>query len=105
MKIVDLAATGPPKDSVYQRYYIVENSTVTWKQLATELAKALHSRGVVSAPEARSMSFDDEGLGPFKFVQGANMLMKGPRAAKIGFKAAHPDILVQVHEDLRAMDI
>lgn len=105
VKIVDLAAAGPPADSVYQRYYIVENSAVSWKELSTELAKALYSKGVIPKPEARSMSFDDAGLGPFKFVLGANMLMKGPRAVKMGFRAAHPGILEQVHEDIRAMEV
>jgi hypothetical protein len=50
--------------------------------------------------EPRSVPFEQAGQGEVKLLVGANMLIKGDRAAAMGYKAKHPSILEQVHKDL-----
>ncbi|KAI7767263.1 hypothetical protein LZL87_009665 [Fusarium oxysporum] len=55
VKISDVAAQGPAEGSPYSRFYMLETSRVAWKDLATELAKMMHARGIFSSPEPESV--------------------------------------------------
>ncbi|KAF4450049.1 hypothetical protein F53441_6754 [Fusarium austroafricanum] len=105
IKISDLAAQGPAEGSPYSRFYIVETSRVTWKDLATELAKVMHKRGIFSTDKPKSVLFEQAGEGEVKYLVGSNMLLKGDRAAVMGYKPQYPSILKQIHEDLKELPI
>ncbi|KAF4332276.1 NAD(P)-binding domain protein [Fusarium beomiforme] len=105
VKISDVAASGPAQGSPYSRFYMIETSRVAWKDLATELAKVMHARGIFSTAEPKSVEFEQAGEGEVKYLVGSNMLMKGDRAAAMGYKAKHPSILTQIHEDLKEVTI
>ncbi|EXK44635.1 hypothetical protein FOXG_03908 [Fusarium oxysporum f. sp. lycopersici 4287] len=105
VKISEVAAQGPAKGSPYSRFYMLETSHVAWKDLATELAKMMHARGVFSSPEPKSVEFEQAGEGEVKYLVGSNMLMKGDRATAMGFKAKHPSILTEIHKDLKELPI
>jgi hypothetical protein len=105
VKITDIAAAGPAQGTAYSRYYMLETSRVQWKDLATELAKAMHARGIFSSPEPKQVSFEQAGEGEVKHLVAANMLFKGDRAAAIGFEPKQASILAQVHKDLAKIAI
>ncbi|KAJ4002782.1 hypothetical protein NW752_009436 [Fusarium irregulare] len=105
IKISDIAAQGPAEGTPYSRYYLLETSRVAWKDLATQLAKAMHARGIFSSPEPRNVPFEEAGEGEVKHLVAANMLIKGDRAAAMGYKARYPSILEQIHEDLKYVPI
>ncbi|KAF4972707.1 hypothetical protein FSARC_772 [Fusarium sarcochroum] len=105
VKVSDVAAEGPAQGTAYSRYYVLETSRVAWKNLATELAKVMHARGIFQSPESKSVPFEQAGEGEVKHLVAANMLIKGDRAAALGFKPRHPGILEQIHEDLKEVSI
>jgi hypothetical protein len=73
--------------------------------MATQLAKAMHARGIFAIAEPKNVPFEEAGQGEVKHLVAANMLIKGDRAAAMGYKAKHPSILEQVHEDLKEVPI
>ncbi|KAL1595202.1 hypothetical protein SLS60_009890 [Paraconiothyrium brasiliense] len=105
VKITKHAAEGPASGTAYSRYYMLETSRVQWKDLATELAKAMHARGLVQSSEPKAVPFEQAGEGEVKHLVAANMLIEGERAAALGFEAKQPSILVQIHEDLKVVPI
>lgn len=105
VKITDIAVEGPAQGTAYSRYYMLETSSVQWKDLATELAKAMHVRGFFSSPEPKQVSFEEAGEGEVKHLVAANMLFKGNRAAAMGFEPKQESILTQIHKDLAEIAI
>ena len=105
VRITDIAAAGPAQGTAYSRYYMLETSRVQWKDLAAELAKVMHARGIFSNPESKQVSFEQAGEGEVKHLVAANMLFKGDRAAAMGFVPKQASILTQIHRDLAAIDI
>lgn len=105
VKISDIAAEGPAQGTPYSRFYILETNRVSWKDLAAELAKVLHAREILSSPEPKSVPFEQAGEGEVKHLVAANMLVKGDRAAALGFKPQRPSILTQIYEDLKEVPI
>ncbi|KAM0360488.1 hypothetical protein ACHAP4_002569 [Fusarium culmorum] len=105
VKISDVAAQGPAEGTQYSRYYLLETSRVAWKDMATQLAKAMHARGIFTTSEPKNVPFEEAGQGEVKHLVAANMLIKGDRAAAMGYKAKHPSILEQIHEDLKEVPI
>ncbi|KAI1050741.1 hypothetical protein LB507_009236, partial [Fusarium sp. FIESC RH6] len=105
VKISDVAVQGPADGTPYSRYYMLETSRVAWKDLATQLAKAMHARGIFSSPEPKNVPFEEAGEGEVKHLVAANMLIKGDRAAAMGYKARYPSILEQIHQDLKEVAI
>ncbi|KIX93585.1 uncharacterized protein Z520_10763 [Fonsecaea multimorphosa CBS 102226] len=103
-KIVGIAGTEKPSGSAYSRYYILHGERVAWKELSSALAKVLHAKGVVASPEPKSVPSAEAGQGEIGSLIAANMLVKGDRAVRLGFKATHPSVLVQMQEDLGAHD-
>ncbi|KAH0831669.1 hypothetical protein AYO21_01867 [Fonsecaea monophora] len=103
-KIVGIAGMQKPTGSAYSRYYILHGERVAWKDLSSELAKVLHAKGVVASPEPKAVPSADAGAGEIGALIASNMLVKGDRAARLGFKATHPSVLVQLHEDLGAQN-
>ncbi|KAJ4347150.1 uncharacterized protein N0V89_011088 [Didymosphaeria variabile] len=105
IKITERAAEGPAEGTAYSRYYMLETSRVQWKDMATELAKVMHARGLLPSSEPKAVPFEEAGEGEVKHLVAANMLIKGDRAAALGFKAKQPSILAQIHEDLKEVPI
>ncbi|KAJ4159528.1 uncharacterized protein LMH87_008426 [Akanthomyces muscarius] len=105
VKISGVAAQGPAQGSAFSRYYMLETSRVSWKDLATEVAKVMHARGIFASPEPKNVPFEQAGEGEVKHLVAANMLMQGDRARALGFKPQHPSILAQIHEDLKSVPI
>jgi hypothetical protein len=99
-KIVGIAGTEKPAGSAYSRYYILHGEQVTWKQLGAAVAKALHAKGELSSPEPKSVPAAEAGEGEIGTLIASNMLVKGDRAARLGFKATQPSILVELPKDL-----
>lgn len=79
---------------------MLETGRVQWKDMATELAKVMHARGLFPSPEPKQVSFEQAGEGEVKHLVAANMLVKGDRAAALGFQPKGASILTQVHADL-----
>lgn len=105
VKISDVAAAGPAKGTAYNRFYMLETSRVAWKDLATQLAKVLNTRGILPSSEPKSVTFEEAGEGEVKHLVAANMLIKGDRAAALGFEPRQPSILMQIHKDLKEVPI
>ncbi|RFN43158.1 hypothetical protein FIE12Z_12609 [Fusarium flagelliforme] len=105
LNISDVAAQGQAEGSPYSRYYMLETSRVAWKDLATQLAKGMHALGVLPSAEPKNVTFEEAGEGEVKHLIGANMLIKGDRAAAVGYNARYPSILEQIHEDLKEISI
>jgi hypothetical protein len=105
LKITAIAAEGPAQGTAYSRYYMLETSKVQWKDLATELAKAMHARGFFSSSEPKQVFFEEAGEGEVKHLVAANMLLKGDRAAAMGYEPKQASILTQVHKDLAEIAI
>jgi len=100
-KIIDLAvAQKEVTGSAESRWYNIYGERVSWKDLATVLAKTLHSKGVLPDAEPRSVPLEQAGEGEIPKLIAANMLMKGDRAEKLGFKARERSILEHIPEDL-----
>lgn len=97
-KIVGIAGTEKPTGSAYSRYYILHGERVAWKDLTAVMAKLLYAKGLVSSPEPKCV--EEGGAGEAGALLGANMLVQGDRAARMGFKPTHHSILAQIKEDL-----
>jgi hypothetical protein len=97
-----VAGTEKPTGSAYSRYYILHGERLAWKELATSLAKVLYAKGVVSSPEPKNVTVDEAGAGEVKYLVAANMLVKGDRAARMGFKATKPSMAIELQKDLPA---
>jgi hypothetical protein len=63
----------------------------------------MHSRGFFSGPEAKQVPFKQAGEG--RHLVGANLLLKGDRAAALGFQPKGESILTQLHADLAEVPI
>jgi len=100
VNITDIAAAGSAQGTAYSRYYMLETSRVQWKDLAAEIARAMHRRGIFSSAEPKQVSFEQAGEGEVKHLVAANMLFKGDRAAAMGYKPKQASILTQIHKDL-----
>ena len=106
VRIVERAAAGPATGSAYSRWYnVLTEERVAWKDIATELARVLEKKGVVREKEARSVSLEEAGEGPFKYIIASNLLMLGPNAAKMGFMPSQPGIVEQMGSDLEDAEI
>ena len=105
LKITDIAAEGSAQGTAYSRYYMLETSRVQWKNLATELARAMHARGFFSSSEPKQVSFEEAGEGEVKHLVAANMLFKGDRAVAMGYEPKQATILTQIHKDLAEVAI
>lgn len=105
MKVFERAVDGPAEGTAYSRYYMLETARVTWKDLATQLAKVMYAKGYSSSPEPRQVPFDLAGEGEVKHLVAANMLVKGDRASRMGFSSTQPSILDEIHKDLKDADL
>lgn len=101
VKIAETAAAGPAEGTAESRFYMLETARVQWKDLATELAKVMHRKGIFEAGEAKAVSIEDAGKTEVKYLVAANMLIQGDRAKRMGFRPEHPSILQEVHADLK----
>ncbi|KAF2445320.1 NAD(P)-binding protein [Karstenula rhodostoma CBS 690.94] len=103
VSITGRAAEGPADGTAYSRYYMLETSKVQWKDLASELAKAMHARGFFPSTEPNNVAFEQAGKGEVKHLVAANMLVQGDRAAAMGFQPKQPSLLNQIHDDLKVV--
>jgi hypothetical protein len=102
LKIVDIAVTQEISGSAESRYYMIYGERVSWKDVATVLAKTLHKKGVFPSEEPRGVPIEQAGQGEIPKLLGSNMLMQGDRSAALGFKATTKSILEHIPEDLEA---
>lgn len=100
MKILNLAVTEQVTGSAYSRYYIVHSQANTWKEIASALAPVLQARGVLPSPGPRSVPMEQAGEGEVPKLLGANMLIRGDRAAALGFIPTARPLLEHISEDL-----
>lgn len=93
------------KNVAYERYYMLETQRLAWKSVATALAAVLHREDPASFPSAEPRQVaefgDAAGVGEVKHLVAANMLLRGPRAKAMGFRAEGKSMLEQVSDDLR----
>jgi hypothetical protein len=104
LKVLDMAMTTEPEDSLYKRVYIIGSNNDKWKDISTALAKAFHAQGVVSSPEPKSIKFEDAGEGEIVALMAGNMTIKCDRAIRVGYKPTHPTLLEHVGDALRFFD-
>jgi len=104
-KIVRMAGTEQPTGDAYSRYYILHGEKLNWRDFGKALAPILYAKGLVSSPEPRRISIDEAGEGEAKYLLAGNMLVRGDRAARLGFKPEHPSMLVSMKNDLGAHDL
>ncbi|KIW19596.1 hypothetical protein PV08_00169 [Exophiala spinifera] len=103
-KIVGVAGTEKPQGSAYERYYILHGERLAWRDFAAALAPVLYAKGQISSPEPKRVTVDEAGEGEEKHLLAANMLVKGDRAARMGFKPTHESMLTAMKKDLSAHD-
>lgn len=84
---------------------MIETARVQWKDVATELAKVMHKRGILATGEPKNVPFEQAGEGEVKHLVAANMLMQPERAKALGWEPTGESILTQMHEDLRDVSI
>jgi hypothetical protein len=101
VKIFERAASGPAEGTAYSRYYILETARLPWKEVATALAEVMHYKSIFASPEPKRVPMDQAGHGEVKHLVAANMLVKGDRAAAMGFKATHPSMIEEMANDLK----
>lgn len=101
VKIAETAGAGPAEGTAESRFYMLETARVQWKDLAAELAKVMHGKGIFESEEAKAVAIEDAGKTEVKYLVAANMLIQGDRAKRMGFKADHPSILQEMHADLK----
>lgn len=89
-----------PDSSSYSRFYMLETARVQWKDVATELAKVMHKRGVFASAEPKSVPFEQAGEGEVKYLVAGNMLIQPERAKALGWAPQGASILTQMHKDL-----
>jgi len=99
-KIVGVAGTEAPKGSAFSRYYILHGERLGWKEFGTALAPVLYAKGLVSSPLPKKVSMEEAGEGEVKHLIAGNMLVKGDRATRMGFKPTHESMLVAMKRDL-----
>jgi hypothetical protein len=102
-KIAGVAGTEAPKGSAYSRYYILHGARHNWKEFGAALAKVLYAKGAVSSPEPKQVTIEEAGEGEAKYLVAGNMLVKGDRAAAMGFKPTHPSMVESMASDLASL--
>ena len=70
------------------------------EEIASTIAPVLHAKGVMPSPVPRSVPREEAGEGEVPTLVGANMLIKGDRAAAFGFKPTARPLLEHIREDL-----
>ncbi|KAK5384285.1 hypothetical protein LTR20_008573 [Exophiala xenobiotica] len=100
-KIVGVAGTETaPEGSAYSRYYILHGERLNWKEFGTVIAPVLYAKGLVSSPQPKKVAMEEAGEGEVKHLIAGNMLVKGDRAARMGFNPSHESMLVAMKKDL-----
>lgn len=64
----------------------------------------LYAKGQISSPEPKKVTVDEAGEGEEKHLLAGNMLVKGDRAARMGFKPTHESMLTAMKKDLSEHD-
>ncbi|MCJ1405532.1 hypothetical protein MMC11_008760 [Xylographa trunciseda] len=100
LKLLERAMTAEPEGSVYSRCYILGSNVNTWKEVSTAFAKVFHARGLVAAPEAKSIRREEGGEGEIVDLMAGNIHIKWNRAVALGFKPVQPTLLEHLQEAL-----
>ncbi|MCJ1386941.1 hypothetical protein MMC17_010070 [Xylographa soralifera] len=100
LKVLERAMTGGPEGSVYSRCYILGSNDHTWKEVSTAFAKVFHARGLIAAPEAKSIRREEGGEGEIVDLMAGNVNIKCDRAVALGFKPVQPTLLEHLQEAL-----
>ncbi|KAL0072021.1 hypothetical protein AAF712_000944 [Marasmius tenuissimus] len=88
----DARSENPKAPTGAEGYYFCATDSYQWKQLAEEVGKRLHAKGVIPTPEARPVTAEEE-LDVFGawsgFAYASNSRSKAGKAYKYGWKPKH----------------
>ncbi|KAK1236185.1 hypothetical protein PQX77_000561 [Marasmius sp. AFHP31] len=88
----DALSANPKAPTGAEGYYFCATDSYQWKQLAEEVGKRLHAKGVIPTPEARPVTAEEE-LDVFGawsgFAYASNSRSKAGKAYKYGWKPKH----------------
>ncbi|KAJ6476688.1 hypothetical protein C8R47DRAFT_1178836 [Mycena vitilis] len=91
--LIDDALSGKSKAPTgLECYYLCATDTYSWKQLASEIGRRLHARGVIPTAEPRALlpAEEEEVLGAWSgFAYGSNSRSKTGKATALGWKPKH----------------
>lgn len=87
LKVLDLALReDTPQGSVYERTFLIGGPAIPYKVAGEAFAKYLHTQGVVSSPQARSVTKEEAGAGELPMLMASTMRFESNRAKKLGYK-------------------
>jgi nucleoside-diphosphate-sugar epimerase len=75
-----------PQGSVYERCFLIGAHHIPWKDAAEAFARRLHADGVVSSPEARSVSLEEALGGELPMLMASDMKFVSRRAERLGYR-------------------
>ncbi|EEB91684.1 hypothetical protein MPER_09923, partial [Moniliophthora perniciosa FA553] len=88
----DALSENPKAPTGAEGYYLCATDSYQWKQLAGEVGKRLHAKGVISSPEPRQVTEEQE-LDVFGawsgFAYASNSRSKAGKAYQLGWKPKH----------------
>lgn len=85
--LLELALRGDSqKESVYERCFLIGGQEVPWKATSEAFARSLHAEGVISSPEARSVTLETAGGGELPMLMASNIRFVSPRSQRLGYK-------------------
>jgi nucleoside-diphosphate-sugar epimerase len=94
LQVLDLTLREEtPQGSVYERTYLIGGQEMPWKDASEAFAKVLHEEGVISSPEAKSVSLEEAGEGEVPMLMASNMRFVSNRAKKLGYRHDQPGLV------------
>jgi hypothetical protein len=94
LQVLDLSMKeDTPQGCVYERCYIIGANENRWKDVSAIFAQNLHSRGIISSPEAKSVTLEGSGGGEISDLMASDMFLKYDRAKKLGYKPTQQSLV------------
>jgi nucleoside-diphosphate-sugar epimerase len=94
LKVLDLALKpDEPQGTVYERCYLISGQEISWKEASEAFAKDLHAAGVISNPEAKSVTKAEAGEGELPMLMASDMRFKMTRATALGYTHNYPSLV------------
>ncbi|OAP56050.1 hypothetical protein AYL99_09229 [Fonsecaea erecta] len=87
LKVLDLTLReDTPQGSVYERCFVIGGPEIAWKDASAAFAKALYADGIVSSPQARSVTREEAGEGELPMLMSSSVKFVSRRAEKLGYQ-------------------
>ena len=94
LKLLNLALQEQgPQGSVYERCYLIGGRETGYKKVAEAFAKLFYWEGVISTPQAKSVSLEEAGKGELPMLMANEMRFVSNRAKALGYKHEEPDLI------------